>query len=371
MAETLRTPTLIIGAGPAGLAVAACLTQLRQPFLMLERREQVGASWQRHYTRLHLHTDKRHSALPGLPYPASAPRYPARQQVVDYLEAYAQHFGLHPRFGQAVRWVRWQGGRWLAQTQDTLYESVQVVLAAGNTQVPNIPTWPGQASFPGPRLHSSEYRDGERFRGQRVLVVGFGNSGGEIALDLWEHGAAPTLAVRGPVVVIPRDLLGVPIVAVALALRRLPARLADALTAPILWLSFGDLRRLGLSPAAQGPFTSIQQRARIPLIDIGTLRLVRQGKIAVRPGLAEFAGRQVVFADGRREAFDALVLATGYGPGLEQLLEPGALNARGEPARPGLYLCGYQVVATGMLREIGREAQKIARDIARQGPKSS
>jgi indole-3-pyruvate monooxygenase len=194
MAALLSTPTVIIGAGPAGpagLAVAACLSRLGQTFTLLERSDQVGASWRNHYTRLHLHTDKGRSALPYLPFPENTPRYPSRQQAIDYFEAYAGRSSLQPRFGQEVTAIRQRAGQWHIETNDDLYVSNQVVIATGYNRVPNIPTWPGQSAYPGKIVHSSVYQDGERFRGQRVLVVGFGNSGGEIAIDLWEHGAYP------------------------------------------------------------------------------------------------------------------------------------------------------------------------------------
>jgi cation diffusion facilitator CzcD-associated flavoprotein CzcO len=373
MSGEQRTPTVILGAGPAGLAVAACLERQGEAYVLLERSDHVGAAWRRHYARLHLHTHKRFSALPYLPFPAGTPSYPARQQVVDYLEAYAARWSLRPRFGQAVASVRRRGGQWETETQDARYVSRRVVVATGYCRVPHVPAWPGQSAFRGEILHSSAYQNGEPYRGQRVLVVGMGNSGGEIAIDLWEHGAQPALAVRSPLVVIPRDLLGIPILAIALALRRLPAGVADALTAPILRLVFGDLTRLGLRRAAVGPFRLIERQARIPLIDVGTLGLIGQGKIALRPGVAGFSSAGVRFRDGSEQAFDAVVLATGYRPEVGAFLEAASAvtDVKGDPvasgresAEAGLYFCGFYVAPTGMLREIALEARRIARDIA-------
>ena len=121
-----------------------------------------------------------------------------------------------------------------------------MVVATGYTRVPLQPTWPGLETFRGDVLHSSRYRNGEPWRGKRVLVVGLGNSGGEIAIDLDEHGAHPTLAVRSPVSVIPRQLLGLPILAVAALFRRFPPKVGDAMAAPLLALAVGDIRKLGL-----------------------------------------------------------------------------------------------------------------------------
>jgi cation diffusion facilitator CzcD-associated flavoprotein CzcO len=247
-------------------------------------------------------------------------------------------------------------------------------VATGYCREPCLPDWPGQSAYTGAYLHSSQYRNGEPFRGQPVLVVGFGNSGGEIAIDLREHGARPSLAVRGPVNVIPRELLGIPILAIGLVQDKLPPRLADALNAPILRLAVGDLSRYGLRSARRGPMSQIKRDARIPLIDVGTLNLIERGQIAVRPGIDRFTADGVVFTDGRHERYAAVILATGYRPRVDAFLQgaTGALDAEGAPlssgrqaALPGLYFCGFYVAPTGMLRQIAQEARRISASIAK------
>jgi indole-3-pyruvate monooxygenase len=321
-----RVETVIVGAGPAGLSVAACLRRTDVPFVLLERGDRVGASWHRHYERLRLHTDKARSELPYLPFPKHYPKYPSRAQLIAYLESYARHFGLRPRFGQEVVSARLQNGRWHTRTQDTIYVSRHLVVATGYNEEPHLPTWPGQKTFSGEIVHSSAYGNGAPYRGKPVLVVGFGNSGGEIAVDLWEHGAKPTLAVRSPVNVVPRDLLGIPILAVAILLQKLPTRLADALAAPMVRLAFGDLARLGLRKAPDGPFAQIRRRGRIPLVDVGTIDLIREGHIEVRPGVERFAGQEVVFTDGTRQRYDAVIPVPFYKAG--QGLAPGGRLSR-------------------------------------------
>lgn len=375
---TTETDTVIVGAGPAGLAVGAALRRAGVPFVLLERGRRVGESWHGHYDRLQLHTPKRHSALPFRAYPPAYPRYPSRRQVLAYLDEYARAFTLRPEFGCEVRrCARGADGRWDVATDagpdGRVYRARRVVVAAGLSRVPHVPRWPGQETFPGPVLHSRGYRTGAAFRGRRVLVVGFGNSGAEIALDLVEHGARSTLAVRGPVHVVPREFLGVPIAAWALACRPLPPRLADAVTAPALRLAVGSLAAAGLAERGGGPFAQFAAGGRTPVIDVGTLARLRRGEIAVRPGVAAFDGSDVRFADGTREPFDAVVLATGFTTGLAALLPDHAavLDPHGRPrahgreaAVPGLYFCGYHAVATGLLREIGLEARAVGRDIA-------
>lgn len=365
--------TIVVGAGPAGLAVGASLKQAGISCLILEQTDKVGVAWHRHYERLHLHTDKRHSELPFAPFPKEFPRYPSRLQMISYLEAYARQFHLEPRFGQQVASARRVHGIWEVQTQDTCYQALNLVIATGYSREPCLPTWPGQGSFQGSILHSSEYRDGEPFRGQKVLVVGFGNSGGEIAIDLWEHGARPSLAVRSPVNVIPRDLFGIPILAIGILQSKLPSRLADALNAPLLRAVIGDLTRYGLRKLPQGPVTQIQRNARIPLIDVGTIKLIKRGQIVVYPGIEKFTDSSILFTDGKQREFDAVILATGYRPRVNTFLE-GALNAYDDSGTPlfsgpetpipGLYFCGFHVSPTGMLREIAIEARRISAAIA-------
>ena len=141
--------TIVVGAGPAGLAVGACLKQAGIPCLILEQTDKVGAAWHRHYDRLHLHTAKAYSALPFVPFPKDYPRYPSRLQVITYLEAYARQFQLELRFGQQVVAARYANGFWEVQTQDARYQALNLVIATGYNREPYLPSWPGQASFRG------------------------------------------------------------------------------------------------------------------------------------------------------------------------------------------------------------------------------
>lgn len=364
---------IIIGAGPAGLAVGACLARARVSFTMLERERAVGASWRGHYDRLHLHTNKGTSALPLMPFPRDYPRYPSRDQVVAYLESYADAFHLEPRFGEEVTAARRRDDRWEVETRDAVYVARNLVVATGLNRDPIAPRWEGQDAYRGRIMHSREYRNGAECRGARVLVVGIGNSGAEIALDLHEHGALPTIAVRGPVNVLPREILGVPIVAAGRLTGLLPPRAADRINAPLLRLVLGDLQPFGLRRPPYGPLTQIATTGRTPLIDVGTIEAIKTGRIAIRPGIDRFVGDGVVFTDGRRESFDAIVLATGYRAGLASFLNiDGARDGHGDPQSiahsfpDGLHLCGFTTTAKGVLHQIARDAPRIAARIARQ-----
>jgi thioredoxin reductase len=366
--------TLVIGAGPAGLAVGACLKQAHVGCIILERNGNVASAWHRHYDRLHLHTDKRNSQLPFIPFPKDHPRYISRSQLIEYLESYAQKFQLDIRFHQEVISARHENDRWEVQTNNNLYRATNLVIAAGCNHTPFIPTWPGQDLFKGRILHSSQYKTGEPFKGEKVLVVGFGNSGGEIAIDLWEHGAQTSIAVRSAVNVIPRELFGIPILSIGILQSKLPPRVADAINTPILRFAIGDITKYGLRKLSYGPVTQIQRDGHIPLIDIGTLKLIKDGRITVYEGIREFTEAGVIFDDGKQAQFEAILLATGYRPQVNAILtgvaavvydENGMPLASGyETKIPGLYFCGYYVAPTGMLREIGIEAKRISKAIA-------
>jgi len=192
------------------------------------------------------------------------------------------------------------------------YVADHLVIATGLNERPLRPAWPGLERFPGEVLHSSAYRNGAPFEGRQVLVVGFGSSGGEIAVDLVEHGVRVALAVRSPVNVVPRRMLGRPVEEVATLLERLPVPVSDAIGRAVRRLRFGDMTRHGLRFAPLSPTRQVNERARIPLIDIGTVGHVRAGRITVHPGPDRFEGERAVFVDGKELPVDAVVLATGY-----------------------------------------------------------
>jgi cation diffusion facilitator CzcD-associated flavoprotein CzcO len=375
--QSISTEVLVIGAGPAGLATAACLLQHGIRPEVLERGEAVGTAWRGHYRRLHLHTVKEHSALPGRGFPAEAPRYVPRDQVVAYLDDYAAQFGIRPRFGEELQALRRVEGGWEARCRSGLVaRAPSVVLATGANRESNEPSFPGQARFRGPITHSRSYRDPAPFLGKRVLVVGMGNTGAEIALDLAQQGVAVTLSVRSPVNMVLRDVLGRPTQVTAIALSRLPRRLAYAIARKLRDWTVGDLRPWGLQTPRASPLQQLVEEGRTPVIDIGTLGLIRAGRIAVRPGIEAFTEGGVRFRDGRSDAFDAVILATGYRPGLQGLL-PGLelpldwrelpTTVAGSGALQGLYFVGFDIRQPGgLLRTIGQQALAVAQAIAAQ-----
>jgi len=206
-----------------------------------------------------------------------------------------------------------------------------------------------------------------------VLVVGFGNSACEIALDLYEQQAIPSMSVRSPVNVIPRDLLGIPILSVSLLMSRLPARFADNISSLLMRLLFGDITKLGLKKLPYGVFEQIQKDGNIPPLDIGTIKHIREGHIKIYDNIDHIEGSTVHFVDGRKENFDAIVAAIGYYRDYAEIIHVD--QARFEDlkvsvdkqkyfGKDGLYFCGFWINATGAIREISLDAQKIAKDIA-------
>jgi cation diffusion facilitator CzcD-associated flavoprotein CzcO len=366
---TSNPDAIIVGAGPAGLACAAMMRRAGLNASVVEKAGNVGAVWRRHYDRLHLHTDRNHSGLPRMAMPPDYPAYPSREQVVAYLENYAARFEIKPIFNTTASSIRRDGANWRADTSQGLITAPVVVVATGIADAPYRPAWPGSATYSGRMIHSSEYGNPAPYAGKRVLVVGFGNSGGEIALDLANAGVDVALAVRGPVQILPRDLLGFPILSWAILYRRLPARLVDFINAPVIRLAVGNIESLGLRRAAKGPRQMVEEDGRVPLIDIGTLAKIRDGSIKLRGGIDRFTPDGVVFTDARAEAFDEVILATGFRPDLRRLMPDvaGVFDQHGMPlvtgratAAPGLYFCGQITAPTGQLREIGIEAQRIA-----------
>jgi hypothetical protein len=368
MAVQSCSEVAVIGAGPAGLATAACLTALGISSEILEKGPTVGASWRTRYERLRLHTVKRFSALPMLPFPRDYPRYVSRALLIRYLEDYARHFDLKPHFNTAATLVRPVGESWEVATEHDRRQVRAVVVATGYSATPQMPKIDGMDRFAGPMLHSSTYVDARPFSGRRVLVIGLGNSGAEIALDLAESRAEPTLSVRGAAYLAPRDPFGVPIQLLSILSARSPDIMRDAFFRLIVGLTTSDLGRYGISAPTVG-VTEWARSGRIPVLDIGTAARIRDGTIRVYGAVTSFDAKHARFADGSARPFDAVICATGFQSGLPRLFRDGEfLDSRGLPRAgnpaPGLHFMGFTNPLTGLLRTIANEARQTARRIA-------
>ncbi|KUJ70047.1 monooxygenase [Streptomyces albus subsp. albus] len=373
------TPVYVIGGGPGGLATAAALGERGIRTVILERSGAVGASWRAHYDHLRLHTTRRLSALPGLPIPRKSGRWIARDDLVRYLERYAERHELDIVTGVEVSRVDRtpDGTGWLLHaTGGRLLTSPTVIVATGYNHTPRRPDWPGREGYSGELLHAVDYRNPIPYRDRDVLVVGAGNTGTEIAVELADSGAARVrLAVRTVPHVVRRSTVGWPAQRAGLLARRLPRRTADRAARTLVKASVPDLAAHGLPRPDTGLCTRARQGA-IPVQDAGLLDAVKSGRVEIVPAVSSLDGEKVVLADGTGITPDAVIAAIGYRPGLEGLVgHLGVLDERGHPlahgphtmdSAPGLHFTGYANPISGMLRELGMDAQRIAKAVARQ-----
>jgi cation diffusion facilitator CzcD-associated flavoprotein CzcO len=367
-----RHQVLIVGAGAAGLGVAAVLGRRGIAATVLERSDRVGASWRNRYEGLRLNNDRWSARLPRS-WMRGAGRWPAREEFIAHLERYAERRGLEIRFGVEVERVERQGSSWRLQTSAGAIDARFVAICAGHDRVARVPEWPGLDRFDGQLLHAAEFRRADAFEGRDVLVVGLGTSATEIATRLVAAGAARVrVAVRGTPNLMPAQFAGLPMPLIARALERAPVGLVDRLARIVQRLKISDLDELGLAEAPYGVATELALKGMGPVIDRGFLDAVRGGRIEPIAALAGLDGAEAVLADGARVRPEVVIAATGYRSGLEQLVgELGVLDEEGEPAAPigqsdtapGLYFNGYWLPLSGELSGMRRGARWIARAI--------
>ncbi|XP_022893958.1 probable indole-3-pyruvate monooxygenase YUCCA4 [Olea europaea var. sylvestris] len=276
---------IIVGAGPSGLAVAACLKQNGVPSLILERSQCIASLWQQKtYDRLKLHLPKKFCELPFLSFPENFPKYPTKHQFISYMESYARHFSIEPIFNKVVETAEFDHVRqfWRVRTQDFEYRSRWLIVATGENADSLIPQIQGIEQFRGPVIHTSVYKSGSEFRNQRVLVVGCGNSGMEVSLDLCRHNASPHMVIRNSVHILPREMFGISTFSVAMKLLKwLPLRLVDKFLLLVANFTLGNTERLGLRRPKTGPIELKNATGKTPVIDVGALSQIKSGKIKV------------------------------------------------------------------------------------------
>ncbi|WP_424212404.1 flavin-containing monooxygenase [Streptomyces sp. BI20] len=400
--STQPYPVYVIGAGPGGLAVAACLRRRGVRAVVVERGEAVGTSWRGHYDRLRLHTTRRLSGLPGLPIPRASGRWPARDDFVRYLERYAEHHELEIVTGVDTTRVdhapeTLNGPRWLLRgTGGRVLAARSVVVATGYNHTPHTPDWPGLDTFTGELTHARDYRERGPWAGRDVLVVGVGNTGAEIAADLADphpptpggrtrtRGAATTapppaarvrLAVRTAPHILRRSTLGWPSQRTGILVRRLPVPLVDRMGRALARVAVPDLTPFGLPRPDGGLYSRVLDGA-IPVQDAGLIAAVRAGRVEPVAAVTGFDGPHALLADGSRVTPEAVIAATGYRRGLEPLVGHlhGVLDGHGLPTahgpdspagNPGLHFTGLATPPiSGSLRELALEAERTARALA-------
>lgn len=367
-------PAVVIGAGPGGLAAAAELKRVGVESIVLDKADRVGASWAGHYDRLHLHTSRGLSGLPGYRIPRRYGRWVARDDVLRYLAEYARRHALDVRLGVTAQAVERTESGWRVVTDRGTVTTDTVVVATGYNHTPKLPDLPGLDAYTGTVVHSSAYRNPVELGGRNVLVVGPGNSGAEIAADLADAGVHVSLAMRTPPNVVLRAVAGIPSQALILSMSPLPVRAQDMLAGLLQKVAVGDLRKYGIPKAPRGIATQQLRDDVTPTIDVGLLKTLKNGGVTVVAPVERFTQDAVVLTDGTSLRPDAVVLATGFQRGLEGLVgDLGVLAGSGRPlvnadqqlaAHPGLFFLGYSNPLTGNLRQLGLDATKIARKVA-------
>ena len=359
---------LVVGAGPGGLAVSRELEARGVEHVVLERGEGPGQSWAGVYDSLHLHTGKHLSKLPGRRLPRSAPLFVPAADFLAYLRDYAAVFALPIRTRCAVTAASRTKGGWRVDTPDGPFEARALVMATGIMSNPYTPQIAGREDFAGTVRHSIEYLRPAPFVGRRVLVVGAGNSSGEIAPELAHAGAEVTVAIRSGANVVPRTVAGVPIQYVAWAALKLPV--------PVRRVVVGGFARVTRAvrgappfPAGSGPLLG-----EVPIIGFKLVEAIRAGRVRLRGALERFTASGVRFQDGSEDPFDDVILATGFraalGPleGLVTRDDRGFARRRGRvlsAEQPDLYFVGHYYDGTGGLYNISVDAPTVAEHIAR------
>ena len=372
---------VVIGAGPGGLAAAAMLQRAGVETVVVDRAASVGNSWRGHYDRLHLHTVRWLSHLPGYRIPRRYGRWVARDDVVRYLESYAAHHRLDVCLNTDVTSIDRADDGWVVRSPAGDIAARYVIVATGHNHTPVTPSWPGVEDFPGELLHATDYRNASPYAGKSVLVVGSGNTGAEIAVDLVESGARDVaIAIRTPPHIVLREKYGIPSLALGVLFRHLPARVFDPIAAAIQRMDVGDLTAYGLPTPKDGLYERVLRDDAIPLIDVGFLQQLKAGRIVVVPAVEGFEGEHVLLADGSRRRADAVIAATGYQRGLQPLVghlgvlgPDGRPRVRGgatDPVAPRLWFTGFTNPISGMFRELGIDAKRIARAVVRDRAQS-
>ncbi|XP_047326104.1 probable indole-3-pyruvate monooxygenase YUCCA8 [Impatiens glandulifera] len=372
---------VIVGAGPAGLAVGACLREEGVPFVILEREDCIASLWQRRtYDRLKLHLPKQFCQLPKFPFPDQFPEYPTKKQFINYLESYAKKFELNPQFNECVQSAKfdqacrlWRVKTKLAGGGEVEYICQWLVVATGENAECVVPEIEGLKEFGGEVIHASEYRSGEKFAGKRVLVVGCGNSGMEVSLDLCNHNAIPSMVVRSSVHILPREIMGKSTFELAsLMIKWLPLWLVDKILLVLTWMILGKTEKWGLRRPKMGPLELKNTKGKTPVLDIGALEKIRSGDVKIVGGIKRFLPGMVELVNGDMIKIDSVVLATGYRSNVPYWLQESELFSKdGFPKNP--FPCGWKggvgVYAAGFTRRglagVSLDAVKIAGDIGK------
>jgi len=344
---------VVIGAGQAGLSVGYCLARSGVSFVILEAEQRIGDSWRHRWDSLHLFTPAKYDGLIGLPFPAASFAFPTKDEMADYLEAYARHFDLPVRTGTRVRRVSRDGSGYVVDTGDRLFQAEHVVVAMATFQAPRVPEFASELDSEILQLHSRDYRNTNQLREGAVLIVGAGNSGAEIALEVARSSRRTTLSGRHPGHVPFRVDSGISRVVLPVLFRVVFHR--------ILTVDTPMGRRARPSIIARGG-----PLIRVKPADLDAAGVERSARVTgVRDG-------KPLLADGRVMDVANVIWCTGFHPGLSWIDLPTPINGEdGEPVHdrgvvpgePGFYFVGLHflyALSSTMIHGVGRDAERIA-----------
>ncbi|XP_023527998.1 probable indole-3-pyruvate monooxygenase YUCCA10 [Cucurbita pepo subsp. pepo] len=371
---------IIIGAGPSGLATAATLTLSSIPYIILERDDCSAPLWRKHsYDRLHLHLPKKFCQLPGMPFPSSAPKYVPKANFLDYLDSYTANFGIQPLYRRNVEAAEFDSAekKWRVRARNLDDGEIEefsgrfLVVATGETAEAYTPVVEGIGGFGGEVMHSTEFKSGKGYEGKNVLVVGSGNSGMEIALDLALHGAHTSLLIRSPIHVVSRGMVKCGLI----MLKYFSVGCVDWLMIMASKLVYGNPTKYGIIKPAEGPMAMKIKYGKYPVIDRGTVHKIKSGQIQVLPTeISSINGNNILFKNGKYYPFDCIIFCTGFKrstnlwlKGDEYLLNEDGLPKPSYPnhwkGKNGLYCVG---LSRRGLHGLNFDAQNVAKGIASQ-----
>ncbi|QDU86938.1 putative oxidoreductase CzcO [Pirellulimonas nuda] len=368
------TGVCVVGAGSSGLAVVRWLAELGIPCRCFERQPALGGNWRYGSPAssvcrsTHLISSKRLTQYRDFPMPAEWPQYPSHALALEYLERYAHAFGLHQHiaYGTGIERVcRLPDGGWgVTPAGGQQQRFAALVIANGHNHAPRLPAWAGR--FTGEGVHSGAYRTPDMLAGKRVLVVGGGNSGCDIAVESAQHASRTVLSLRRGYHLLPKFWRGVPIDVVGEAMLRwrMPLAVRRQLARLVAYLMMGDPRTLGIPKPDHKLFESH------PVINSQLMYALAHGDIAVAPDVQQVDGQRITFADGRSETFDLVVYATGFEI-TAPFVDAQELNWRGgrpdlylnvfHPLHDDLFVAGLIQPDSGQWGLVDRQAELIAR----------